>query len=289
MKKNLRLNRFLFPALFLLFYQVNSCLAEGLRIIDEGVKPHPVYKKVFLREFSIITGNVNYKIPVAFTRKENTMFVQSIGLLASVTGRKYSKRGWYAGGFIYPFIDNQSVFLSPAVINVLSDGVQILFSTSIGTASIKLTSEKQANNLFVTIILPEKRTSARTTLSCYPGDFKAKYPLQRDKWIATNERELQHTAGKETRITLEEKEPWVYYYDKLNNPKGKPWLSNCALLYNPREQKQVDVLIHPYYMKTTLYHKETAFSIHLVLWEFPGKDHFNSLKYMKDLKIYFDE
>lgn len=272
-------------SLFVLGAALGGLAAEKPMIDAGSVKAHPARQGATVQELFIDTGNFNYKIPISLVHQDGGTFVKRVGLLASADHRHYSERGFYGHDFIHLFINGENVFQSPVEVVPLDDGVGLFFSTSSGPVSLKFRSEKLANNLFVTINLPEKRTSSEIGLTCYPGDFKKNFPALRDKWIATKTRQLGSPSDKGRKIHLTENEPWIFFFDKLNNPLGKSHLSTCALLYDPREQANVDVFLHPYYMKTTLSPKNTTASIHLVLWEFPGQDHFKALDYMRELKI----
>ncbi|OGV52767.1 MAG: hypothetical protein A2017_15125 [Lentisphaerae bacterium GWF2_44_16] len=237
-------------------------------------------EKGTVRNIDLITGNINYRIALGIFNKDGKEYISGIGLLGSSDGRTYSKRGWSAQGFIQLKMNGENLFKYPVEIKSDVKTCEMNFNTPEGKSSITFRTEEQGNRLLTTIHMPGKG-KLETTLIAYPGEFNKQNLSLNQRHVATAMRDLAFPS--EEKIGKEE--AWIYFYDGKNNPQGNPYKSTCAVLYNPNETEQVGVKGENYAVRTTLVHKEGLKEVHYIFWEFPGRDHFKALEYMKNLKI----
>lgn len=270
--------------------------AWALEIVDSGPQQtgETDAGMAYTREIDLVTGNVDYRLAVSYVETEaEETFVRGIGLLSRQPGAQFSKRGWYAGGFIRVVPGELNLFDAPATIAVTGEGVTFAFATEQGEAVLRLETEAQSEILFATLDLPEANEGAILTLTAYPGDYNKGEYEKNDRWIATAEREVQHgespSAESVEAVELEPAaEPWVYCFDRKNNPAGNTWLSTNAVLYNPSEVSGARVQVGNYSVLVTLEYPAGAEAAHLMLWEFPGTDHEQALEYMRSLVVEVD-
>lgn len=245
----------------------------------------------YARDIDLVTGNVDYRLAVQYVEADaGETFVRAIGLLARTPGRHFSKRGWYAGGFIQVDLGDLGLFDSPATIAVGDRGVSFTFATEQGEAVLRLETEAQSEILFVTLALPRSHGGARVTLTAYPGDYNKGEYEKNDRWVATATREVRHgesvaADASEPVELVPAREPWVYCFDRRNNPAGNAWLSTNAVLLNPSEVSGARVRIGNYAVRVSLDYPAGIGAAHLMLWEFPGADHDQVLRYMRGLVV----
>ncbi|MCD6407719.1 hypothetical protein J7L87_01550, partial [bacterium] len=265
-----------------------TSLISGI-LKDNGENILKEEKNLYVRNIEFLTSNINYLIKLTYFKKDGKIFIDGIGLKAALPGKRYSKRGWYHNNFISIFLDGKNLYEFPCKIEKKENSIILNFETQQKNSILSFSSENQSDKIFTEIKLPKRISSVKIELLCYPGNFnKGKYQLN-DRWIKTPERDIQNEGEpnlkKVKEVILEKGEPWIYYYDKKNNPENKPYLSTCALLYNPKEIEKVGVKVGNYGIKTTIYGKKNTY--HLIFWEFPGKDYKKCIEYMENLKLSF--
>jgi len=236
-------------------------------------------EKTIVRDIDLVTGNINYRIALGIIQKNGKEYISGIGLLGNSDGKIYSKRGWSSQGFMQPKINGENLFKYPVEIKADTKRCELNFDIPGGRSTIIFRTETQSNMLFTTIQMQEKG-KLEMLLVAYPGEFNRQDTSLNQRHAATAIRNFCFPSKK----VIGKDEPWIYFYDEKNNPTGNSYKSTCSVLYNPDEIELVKVDVQNYAIYTTLTHKDLK-EIHYIFWEFPGKDHFKALEYMKSLKI----
>jgi hypothetical protein len=232
----------------------------------------------------INTGNIDYRLNVAKNNIQGKEHIKSIGLVAKST-KKYSKRGWYHNAFIKISIDNKNLFDAPVEISTGNMYAAFTFRREKGEAKLIFKSSMQSDKLFCILELPQSYENLSVALCAYPGNFNKDDLSLNQRCISTSGRDAKAPGA----LTLFPDEAWVYYYDLKNNPQGNPFLSTCAMLYNPKQTSEVNIQMTNYAVKTNLIYKTGLKSVHFIFWEFPGMDNLKAIKYLKTLKIEYSE
>jgi hypothetical protein len=120
----------------------------------------------------------------------------------------------------------------------------------------------------------EKVSSVQVSLLAFPGhNGKLK-----DRWICTNERNIQHNDNVDTLDTA--KEYWIFQFDSQDNSK----YGSGAVIFLPEEVEKVEVdQKSNSSVKTLLTFKPSLRMVHLLLWRFPDsykkpEDAYNHMK-----------
>ncbi len=275
----------------LLALAAGNVRAVNIQVTDSGFRPQGEKdgKKFSYREIVLQTGNVDYELVPAIVETGGKQFISGLSIRGGVPGgRGFSKRGWGTNGFSDVRLGDQRLFDFPVEIKTVENGVVFSFATGDGPADLTFSAQAGGDKLFLEMKFPKRTAGIQVRLTAYPGDLnKGKYELN-DRWIATPKRQVQNQKvawDRAPEITLGKNEPWIYYYDTLNNPDGKPAFSTCALLYNPGEMEKATVRVGNYGIQTALSSAAAVDAIHLIFLEFPGRNYLKALEYMKGLSI----
>lgn len=243
------------------------------------------------REIDLITGNVDYKLVIqTLQTPAQESLVQAIGLMARRPGLHFSKRGWYSGGFMRIELDGADIFAAPATVEITAELVRFVFATEPEATVVEFGSETQSEILFATVDWPAPQEGARISLTGYPGEFNKGEYDKNERWAVTAQREVMQgdavgADGAEAVELEPAAEPWVFFYDRKNNPGEHTHQSTNAVLYNPDEVAAACVQVGKYSVKATLDYPAGIDAAHLMLWEFPATDNQQALDYMKSLVV----
>lgn len=233
--------------------------------------------------YDIETGNIDYRLNVTTYEEKGKEYVKSIGLQGR-SGKNYSKRGWYHSGFIFITVNGKSLFDNPVETTKGEKDIVLNFKREKENDKLIFNTSVQSDKLFCTLDLSQPSKSISVILVAYPGDFNKHDTSLNQRCISTSNREIDTPQA----TVLNQNEAWVYYFDRKNNPAGKPHLSNCAMLYNPRQTSKVTInTLANYAVKTQLTYKPGLKKIYFIFWEFPGMDYRKGLKYLNELEIEF--
>ena len=175
---------------------------------------------------------------------------------------------WYSQGFFDVLIDGESLRDYLAVIRTVRRGGpdacwSATWKTSKGTVRAQFLQRGDDDKLLVQI--DWQTTAAAETVAlkvlCYPSFFYG----DKDRWIATAQREVQHSKTVDLDVA---KEPWVFYQDK-GTPRTKAY-GACALMFRPEEVVGAAVEVTTYPIWTTVRFKPEAHRATVALWDFTG-------------------
>ncbi len=259
-----------------------SFLSVGAFKVTTKIIPVPDGSKKYYH--TLYTGNVNYQLFSMVKEKAGKSYIKSIGLLSSTNSRRFSKRGWWSGGFLTTRPD---IFKYPAEVKTTVSGVEYSFFAPVGTIKLTFTADSQANKLFFQLQLPGPQKDLNLQMMALPGDMLKKQAAKRQRAAVTPKRNIIGN-GTSVKYQLAKDESWVYLYDTKNNPGEKgSFFSTCAVLFNPNEIASAELQLGGYsvHLRMRLAPDKKDFSF--ILWEFPGKDHFQCIKAMQELKMEF--
>lgn len=137
--------------------------------------------------------------------------------------------------------------------------------------SPELESEKQKNYMLQFRMYP----------SSYAGGYQAGLELRKREGAST--KRIFH-EGKWTPLNADE--PWIFLCDKYFDPAENRGDGPCAVLFNPKQAVQQDVLVGNYacYLKLFYPNKTKAA---LILWDFKGVPNDKALESMKSINPEF--
>ncbi len=190
---------------------------------------------------------------------------------------------WYGGGFIDLLINGVSPGPRQPTVEVrdYASGRTVAFTwdTPDAVATLEFTATETHRQHFLTGRIAPRRQigSLRLTLRAFPSA----YGEERDRWIATPRRELQHDRT----VTLAPEEYWVLAYDTVYDEAQRPAeaAGPCAVAFSPLEVRRAKVRVAQYPVEVDLELRRQLREFHLALWEFPNVSNQAALAAMRAL------
>ncbi|NOY79424.1 MAG: hypothetical protein GXP31_00315 [Kiritimatiellaeota bacterium] len=180
-----------------------------------------------------------------------------------------SLRNWYDAGFIDVIVGGKSLDTIRAKFDK-EDDTHLRGTWDGETATVVLRfSLRVDNGLEIRGAVRPKKTKVgpvAVKLWCIPGAGWGSWK-DMDKWIATAQREVQHSRM--VRLKLP-KENWVVYYDKTYDIPREHAEGPCGLLFAPEKFANATINLATYVVETTLLLKPGADAFALTLWDFHG-------------------
>ena len=263
-------------------------------VIDRGVQTESGDTGGVTREIDINPGPILYQLLISLTpEKEGARRIRSISLRGGRTGSAHaSKRGW-GTGFLEVTLGDVSLCAFPCRIEVSPEEARLVFETPQGEAVLRFLAERQREWICCEVKGPPAGAPISVRFTAHPGDFlKTVGAGKTERWFATATRHVRQSEKGDPKaagmVALDtERESWIYFYDAKINPVSNAARANCALLYHPGEVDAVEIGASPAVIQTTLRGKPGIPSLHVLLWDFPGEDTEQCLRYMKSLSVTF--
>jgi len=196
-----------------------------------------------------------------------------------------SSENWYHSGFLFLDLNGRDLGTTPLEsMRVTETGrraiVDYVWDAPEARVRVRFLARAGDTKLFTEIAWEPKVAlqSVRLRLTCYPSFFTAWHRREGNRTVQTP----AHTFHQGETADLDPQQDWwLVYYDTVFDPARGEGRGPCALLFRPEEIAGGQVKVGSYPVHTTLTVRPEVRWVHLLFWDFTGRDNETALAQMR--------